>query len=100
MVRWESPAIQLLKEYSKELDKIKVSKAGMDGTLRNPAALVEEMKAAGLAELKPAELKPSGSLERNWNRKCEAEMVDIGNYPGMNVGSSNEGRRITRMRGG
>ena len=84
-------AIQVLRDYTKDLDKIKVSKAAMDGTIRNPAAMAEEMRAPGQSESKPRDLSPGDPQDNLWNRKNEAEMIEGQNemFEGQGVTSIN-----------
>lgn len=66
----------MLRDYTKDLDKIKVNKAAMDGTIRGPTNLIEEARPPGMSDSKPREPKPNGIGENQWGRKNDVEMAD------------------------
>lgn len=75
MVVSRQSAIELLREYTKELDKMKFSKNGMDGTLRAPTDMNDEAKVGVQLERFGSSSKNGAQIENNWARKKEAEMV-------------------------
>ena len=54
---------------------MKFSKNGMEGTLRAPAAMIDESKGAPLERLANAS-KAGSPLEKNWLRKKDVEMIE------------------------